>query len=153
MFEPISNYLFIITTRKQLEILSSGTSEADAVYTGRKFGVEAHIQSGSQTLQKSTEGATHCTGTKLTNMYLVGRKGSNLFNCITGIRLTLFLNNFFCKGMEAKHSCEKLKNAGPPEAWNQAKDTIPYEELLSLLFHYIMDYSSGPDDSSFKESY
>ena len=38
MFEPISNYLFIITTRKQLEILSSGTSEADAVYTGRKFG-------------------------------------------------------------------------------------------------------------------
>ena len=38
------------------------------------------------------------------------------------------VEQFICEGMEAKHSCEKLKNAGPPEAWNQAKDTTPYEE-------------------------
>ena len=40
------------------------------------------------------------------------------------------VEQFICEGMEAKHSCEKLKNAGPPEAWNQAKDTTPYEEDL-----------------------
>lgn len=45
-------------------------------------------------------------------------------------KVDIVLEQFFCEEMEAKHSCEKLKNAGPPEAWNQAKDTTPYEEDL-----------------------
>ena len=42
------------------------------------------------------------------------------------------VQQFVCEGMgmEAKHSCEKLKNAGPPEMWNQARDDTPYEEDL-----------------------
>ena len=43
------------------------------------------------------------------------------------------VQQLICKGMEAKHSCEKLKQAGPPKQKNKAKETTPYDEDLVVM--------------------